>query len=130
MRDQESSDIIAALAIGAVIGIGAALLMRGGEMSRREKLMRELKPYRKKAQRGMRTAQEVTRETVGRGRDHLGRGVDAGADIAADLRDSGRAVVNDLRDELAALVSAAGDELRRTAKRTVRQTRRSIRELR
>ena len=123
MRDQESSDIIAALAIGAVIGIGAALLMRGGELSRREKVMRELKPYTKRAQRGARAVHKATRE-------HVGRGVEATADIASDLRDSGRTVVNDLRDELAALVSAAGDELRRTAKRTVRETRRSIRELR
>ena len=123
MRDQETNDIITALAIGAVIGVGAALLMRGSEPSRREKLVRELKPYTKRAHRGLRAARAATRE-------HIERGVDAGTEFASDLRGSTGDLVSDLRGELSALVEAAGEELRRTARRTVRETRRSIRNLR
>ena len=51
-------------------------------------------------------------------------------DAAAALRRAGADVVSELRDEIASLVNSAGRELRRSAKRTVRDTRRSLRNLR
>src|SRR5690606_40546086 len=51
MRDQETSDLLTALAIGAVVGIGAALLLRGEAVSRREKPLREIRPLAKQARK-------------------------------------------------------------------------------
>lgn len=119
MRDQERNDVLVALAVGAVIGIGAALLMRGDDLSRREKLLREIRPLTKRARQGARVA-----------RDQAGRGAGAAVDAADALRGAGRDVVTDLRDEIASLVGSAGAELRRTARRTVRDTRRTLRNLR
>ncbi|MEJ2677824.1 MAG: hypothetical protein P8174_01965 [Gemmatimonadota bacterium] len=45
--DRDNTDFLAALAIGAIAGLGLALLFRRDPPSRRERLMKELKPYRK-----------------------------------------------------------------------------------
>ena len=42
MQDQEKTDILTAFAIGAVVGVGAALLARGNNASRHERVLREI----------------------------------------------------------------------------------------
>lgn len=145
MRDQETSDLLTALAIGAVVGIGAALLLRGEEVSRREKLLREIRPLAKQArkkahaarrdfERGAKRAGRQASRSASSAFEYVGDGARVGSvaamDAAAALRRAGADVVSELRDEIASLVNSAGRELRRSAKRTVRDTRRSLRNLR
>ncbi len=145
MRDQETTDVLTALAIGAVVGIGAALLLRGEDMTRRERLLREIRPLTKRARQSAHKAQRELEKGAKRARRQAGRtaasaveyvgdgaraGTDATLGAASALRRVSNDVMNDLRDEIASLVSSAGRELRRTAKRTVRDTRRSLRSLR
>ena len=59
MARQDTSDFLTAFAVGTVLGIGATLLLRPEPRSPRERLMRELKPYRKKLRR---SAARVGRE--------------------------------------------------------------------
>lgn len=173
LRDQETSDVVTALAIGAVVGVGVALLMRGDDISRREKLLREIRPLARRATRrahrartqvergarhtreriedsaryardgiddGARYARDRVQDGASSAFDQVGRtaragrarfehGTEATLDAADSLRRVGSEVVSDLRDEIASLLSSAGAELRRTARRTVRDTRRSLRNL-
>src|SRR5690606_19917843 len=145
MRDQETSDLLTALAIGAVVGIGAALLLRGEEVSRREKLLREIRPLAKQArkkahaarrdfERGAKRAGRQASRSASSAFEYVGDGArlgsEAAMDAAAALRRAGADGVSELRDEIAPLVNSAARELRRSAKRTVRDTRRSLRNLR
>ena len=100
MARQDTTDFLTAFAVGAVLGIGATLLLRGGRpQTAKERLLRELKPsYRKK---------------IGGGRVARGvrRGRAAGVEMADDAIDTGRELLSEFRDEVKRIVENARDEL-------------------
>ena len=99
MARQDTTDFLTAFAVGAVLGIGATLLLRGGRpQTAKERLLRELKPHRKK---------------IGPGRVARGvrRGRAAAADLADDAIDTGRELLAEFRDEVKRIVEDARDEL-------------------
>jgi gas vesicle protein len=99
MAREDTNDFLTAFAVGAVLGIGATLLLRGGRpKTAKERLLRELKPYyRKKIGPG-----QVARG-VRRGR--------AAVDMADDAIDTGRELLSEFRDEVKRIVEDARDEL-------------------
>ena len=103
MTKDSSSEFVMAFAVGAMLGIGAALLLAPDPPTRREKLMKELKPYRKKLKK--RTASA---------RKGVGRRASAAADMGDELMEAGRAVARDLREEVADLVAQARSEIAST----------------
>ena len=103
MRNESSSEFVMAFAVGALLGVGAALLLAPDPPTRREKLMKELKPYRKKL--GKKTASA---------RRQMGRGASAAAEMGDELVEAGRAVARDLREEVADLVAEARSEIAAT----------------
>ncbi|HUG41426.1 MAG TPA: hypothetical protein VMM12_13140 [Longimicrobiales bacterium] len=103
MKNDSSSEFIMAFAVGALLGVGAALLLAPDPPTRREKLMKELKPYRKKL--GKKTASA---------RKMAGRRVSAATDMGEELVAAGRAVARDLREEVAELVADARTEIAAT----------------
>lgn len=100
MARQSTTEFLAAFAVGTVLGIGATLLLKPEPKTAKERLMHELKPYRKKMQR---SAGQVSRG--------LKRGRAATADVADDAIDAGRELIAEFRDEVRRIVSEARGEL-------------------
>lgn len=97
---EDRNDMLAAFAIGALVGIGATLLLSpppGGT----KRILHEIEPALKRARKGSRRVRAETREVA---------------------REFGR------RGERA--FNAAGDEVRRAARRKLRQARQVLRERR
>lgn len=114
MAENERTEMITAFAIGALIGVGATLLLRP-EPSTRDRLARELKPLVKKArQAGRRTRHGVARR------------IDASREAGADLADSSREMLEDFRDRLDRIVESAAKDARRAANRRVKVARKAI----
>ncbi len=119
--DRDNTDFLAALAIGAIAGLGLSLLFRHDPPSRRERLMKELKPYRKKITKRAQHA----RETLGKQAAAAAKRGDAMVSSGRDVLDNFRSEVSDIvaaaRSDIAAAVQeqvgAAQDTMKRTAKR-------------
>lgn len=99
MPRRDTIDFLTAFAIGAVVGVGATLLLRP-DVSRTERILRDLKPYGKQLRRSARDAR--TGFTAGAG---------ATAEMADTLRDASRTLLRDFRSEVADLVATARDDL-------------------
>jgi len=100
MARSETNDFLVAFAVGAVLGAGATLLLRSRPTTAKERLLRELKPYRRKLSRGARR--------VERGLSRARRGP---ADIADDAIDTGRELLSEFRDEVKRIVADAVEEV-------------------
>jgi gas vesicle protein len=103
MRDEITGEFVVAFAVGALLGVGAALLLAPDPPTRREKVMKELEPYRKKL-----------RKKTASARKQVGKRASAAADVGDELVAAGRAVAADLRDEIAELVAEARSEIAAT----------------
>jgi gas vesicle protein len=100
MSDDRTTEYVTAFVVGALVGVGAALLLAPDPPTRRERLMKELKPYRKKLDK-----------KASKMRKQAGRQVDAAGEWGEELRAASRAVVADLREEVAELVADARDQI-------------------
>jgi gas vesicle protein len=110
--DRDHVDLWTAVAIGAVIGIGAALIVRARQEDETSNLLKRLQPVRKRAQR---TA-KVVRKSVGRTADRAG-------DATADLVSAGREILDELRQGAADIVRTTRDELQKAAADSVADAR-------
>ncbi len=113
--ERDTKEFIAALGVGAVLGVVAAWLLRREPPTRRERLMRDLKPYRKKASR---TAQKA--------RSGAEAALDRGGAIVAD----GRETLGDLREEVAEIVRSARSEVADAVRDQIRSAEKAIRKMR
>lgn len=124
MNDHDSIDVWAAVAIGAVVGIGAALLVRARQEDDTHELLKRLRPVRRDAKRAVTTV----RREVGRRASQAGEAgedlIDAGRDLLADLRQGAREIVEATRDELAKAARDSVREARRAAQRAARRAAR------
>jgi len=100
MARQNTTEFLAAFAVGTVLGIGATLLLKPPPQTAKERLMRELKPYRRKMRK---SAGQVSRG--------LRRGRAATAEVADDAIDAGRELIAEFRDEVRRIVAEAKDDL-------------------
>lgn len=121
MPRQDTMDFLTAFAVGTVLGIGATLLLQP-ERTPRERLVRQLKPYKKKLRRSYTNARSAVRE-----------GSHATGDMTTELIGAGRELLGEFRDEVAEILTEARSELRGMAKhqakdlsKTVRETRRKL----
>jgi hypothetical protein len=88
--------------------------MRPEPQTAKERLMRELKPYRKKMRR-----------SVGQVSRGLRRGRAATGEVADDAIDAGRELITEFRDEVRRIVAEARDELVETLEERRKGERRS-----
>lgn len=119
MARQDTSDFLAAFAVGTVLGIGATLLLRPEPRSPRERLLAELKPYRKKLRRTAARAGREIRLSAATAADVGGEAIDSGRELLAEFRDEVRRILDEARDELAEAM-----EERERARRRLRRVRR------
>jgi gas vesicle protein len=128
---RDDSDFLTALAIGAAVGIGAALLFRASDDLDREKIIRKLKPLKKKANRALHRATE-----------RVGRESSRAVDLASkkmnrkmsDVRGAGRIIkkgggriAHNLSDDAAKIVAEAKREMEASARDSVKIARRAMR---
>jgi gas vesicle protein len=99
MPPQDTSDFLAAFAVGTVLGIGATLLLRPEPRSAKERLMRELRP-RQRQLRGGRAVVPVADRPRARSNDVSSDAISAGRELLAEFRAEVRRIVADARSEL------------------------------
>ena len=100
MARQDTTDFLTAFAVGAVLGIGATLLLRGGKpQTAKERLLRELKPYYRKKIGGGRVARGMRRRRAAAG-EMADDAIDTGRELLSEFRDEVKRIVEDARDEL------------------------------
>lgn len=100
MSDDHTTEYVTALVVGALLGAGAALLLAPDPPTRREKLMKELKPYRKKL-----------KKNVSKVRKEAGSQAAAVGEWSEELVKASRAVLDDLREEVSELVDDARKDI-------------------
>lgn len=121
LDDRDNVDFLAALGIGAILGLGLALMFRPDPPTRREQLMKELKPYRKKLDRKTKQARKTVSQKAGAARAKGDAMVGASREALDSLRGDIADIIADAREELATMaetqVGAAQDAIRKNAKR-------------
>lgn len=100
MKQDDTTEYLSAFVVGALVGVGAALLFAPKPPTGKERLIKELKPYRKK----------LNKQSA-RARAEMGKRASAAGDWGEELLDASREVMSDMRDEVAALVADARDEI-------------------
>lgn len=115
-NERDNVDIWTAVAIGAVVGIGAALIVRAKQEDETADLLRRLQPMRKKARKA---AKSLRRE--------VGRTAHRAGDATEDFVSASREVLDDLRQGAAEIVRNTRDELQKAARESVKDARRAAR---
>jgi gas vesicle protein len=108
MARQDTNDFLAAFGIGAVLGIGAALLLRPEKPNPRKQLQKRLKPHVRKlgrsASRTRKAARAAARE-AGTTADDV---IHAGRELLAEFRGEVERILDEAREELRELAQEQG----------------------
>lgn len=113
MARQDNNDFLAAFAIGAVLGVGATLLLRPEKPNPRKQLQKRLKPHvrklRKSAARSRKGGRVRTRPVEAPGMED--DAIRAGRELLAEFRGEVRRILDEARDELRDLAAGRpGDD--------------------
>lgn len=107
MARQDSNDFLTAFAIGAALGVGAALLLKPEKPNPRKQLQKRLKPHVRKLGKRAKHVRKTGRRVVRA----------AGAAPAADeVILAGRELLAEFRGEVARILDEAREELREAAR--------------
>lgn len=115
MADLDNRDYIAAIVIGTLLGVGAAMMMRK-DPTHRELLARDLKPYGKTLRKGAKRA-----------RGSVERGADNALEHGEELLEASREILDGFRDEVARVVSDAREDLADSMRKQVKDARKALR---
>lgn len=121
MPRQDTVDFLTAFAVGTVLGIGATLLLQP-DRSPKQRVIRQLKPYKKQIDRSYKKVREGVRG-----------GGSATADLSGEIIHAGRELLGEFRAEVAEILGEARSELHdivesraRGVSRGVKRTRRKM----
>ena len=124
MNERDNTDVWAAVAIGAIVGIGATLLVRARQEDDAHEIIKRIRPAARKARKLAGSAgKEMGRQARAAGRSG-GELLSTGQDIMDDLRQGAREIVHATRDELRKATRESIREMRRAAKQAARAARR------
>ncbi|HEX2166265.1 MAG TPA: hypothetical protein VHG09_03405 [Longimicrobiales bacterium] len=119
MRDQDNTEVWTAVAIGAVLGIGTALLVRARQEDDTHEIIKRLRPVK----RHMKSA-------AGKARKEIGHRARQAGESGDELLSSGREVMDELRRGARDIVKSTRKELRKAARDSVKEARKAARALR
>lgn len=114
MPQRDTIDFTTAFAAGAILGIGATMLLRPARPTRRERIGHEMKPRREKL-----------RKRARRARTELGHGADATAELGEEVMAAGRQLVKELRKEWKSLIDDARRDVSRAVDDQIRAARKT-----
>jgi gas vesicle protein len=100
MPRQDTTDFLTAFAIGTVLGIGATLLLRPEPTTARERVLRELKPHRRKLRKSGARVRAGVREGAGATAEMTGEVITIGRELLGEFRAEVQRILEDARDEL------------------------------
>jgi gas vesicle protein len=100
MDTDQTTEYASAFAVGLLVGVGAALLFAPKPPTRKERLMKQIKPYRDKLEKGASSAKK-----------QVGDRAAAAADWRDEMFDASRAVITDMKGEVAKMVADARKEI-------------------
>lgn len=116
MRDRDNSDVWTAVTIGAIIGIGASLLVRARQEDDAHEIIKRLRPVARKAKRAAKTA-----------RKEFGRGARKAGDSGEDLLSASREILDEMRRGARDIVRSTRSELRKAARDSIRDAQKAAR---
>lgn len=116
MTDRDTSEVWTAVAIGAIIGIGAALLVRARQEDDTHEIIKRLRPVTRQA-----------KQTATSARKELGRRARQAGDSGEDLLSSSRDILEGMQKGAREIILSTRDELRQAARDSVRDARRAAR---
>lgn len=119
MRNNDSAEYMTAFVIGAVIGAGAALLLRPEPKTRAQRIMGQLAPVARKAGKAARHAGK-----------QYSRSIEMGRRATEDLTDAGKDAIDQFQRRVEDILAEARDDMsdgirdaRKAVKRKLRQVR-------
>lgn len=119
MPRQDSIDFLTAFAVGTALGIGATLLLQP-KRTRRERIARKWKPYKKQIRRSYAQAADAMREGAGSTADLSSEVVSAGRELLGEFREEVAKVLQDARGDLQSMVE---EQVRGIGSRTTKTRR-------
>ena len=120
MARQDTLDFLTAFAVGTVLGIGATLLLTP-ERTPKQRLVRQLKPYRKQMRKSYVRARDAVREGSNATGDLTSDVVSAGRELLGEFRHEVTGILDDARKELRELVQDQVKDISKGARRTRRK---------
>jgi gas vesicle protein len=114
-RETDSVDLFTAFAIGAMIGVGATLLLRPDQPTTGERIMKRFEPITKNAQKAARRA-----------RREYGRSLALSQKATRNLGQAGKDVLDDFRSQVEEILTDARDELTSSARQQVQSARKAL----
>lgn len=120
MARQDTVDFLTAFAVGTVLGIGATLLLTP-ERTPKQRVVRQLKPYRKQMRKSYVRARDAVREGSSATGDLTSELVSAGKELLGEFRHEVSGILDDARKELQELVQDQAKDISRGAKRSRRK---------
>lgn len=112
---QDTVDFATAFTVGAVLGVGATLLLTP-ETTRTERVAKRLRPPTRQIRRSIKQAREALEE-----------GGEAAGDLSSELIGAGRELIGEFRAEVARIVEDARADLQDAIRDASGQRRRSRR---
>jgi gas vesicle protein len=119
MPRQDTVDFLTAFAVGTVLGIGATLLLQP-ERTPRERIARQLGPYRKQMRKSYRQFARGVRKGSGATSELTSEAIGAGRELLGEFRAEVADILDQARSDLKDLVADQVKEIGRTARRTRR----------
>jgi gas vesicle protein len=121
MSDRDNTDIWTAVAIGAVVGIGTALIVRARQEDDTQELLKRLQPVRRRAGKAARAMRKDLHRRTKRAGETAGELVSTSRDTLEELRKGAAEIVRDTRDELQKAARDSARELRRASRKMARR---------
>ncbi len=118
MARQDTNDFLAAFGIGAVLGIGAALLLRPDKPNPRKQLQKRLKPHVRKLGKSASRSRKAARAAI-QASGTSGPSGPSGTSTN-EVIDAGRELLAEFRGEVTRILDEARAELRELAQEQAR----------
>lgn len=100
MARQDTNDFLAAFGIGAVLGIGAALLLRPEKPNPRKQLQKRLKPHVRTLSKGAARTRKAARAAARQAGPSTDDVIHAGRELLAEFRGEVTRILDEAREEL------------------------------
>ena len=120
MPRQDTVDFLTAFAVGTVLGIGATLLLQP-ERSPKQRVVRQLKPYKKQMKRSYSQIRSGLRGSKAATGEITGEAITAGRELLGEFRSEISEILREARSELQDIVQEQAKDLSRGVKRTRRK---------
>lgn len=120
MPRQDTVDFMTAFAVGTVLGIGATLLLQPNRTPK-DRVLRQLKPYRKQMKRSYSQVREGMRAGRGATSELTGEVIGAGRELLDEFRAEVADILDNARDELRGIAGSQRKDLSRGLKRARRK---------